>query len=182
MMRLFVGLSLPEQITARIAPMMTGLPGARWLPPESLHVTLRFIGDVDERDAAILDQSLTAIRRPSFDLTITGCGIFAQKRGPEAVWLGVHSSQPLLDLQGAVERAAVRAGNAPEEHRYRPHVTLARLRDTPQQRLQSFVAGHNLFKEQVGIDHFALFSSILGKEQAKYTIEATYPLDVMEQE
>jgi 2'-5' RNA ligase len=176
MMRLFVGLAIPDPIAVRIAPMMTGLPGARWSPLENLHMTLRFIGEVDEKDAAILDQSLSTIRRPCFDLILSGCGIFAQKRGPEAVWIGAQASPKLLDLQSAVERAAVRAGNAPEERRFRPHVTLARIRDVPQPRLQSFVAGHNLFKEQVPIDHFALFSSILSDDHPKYTIEATYPL------
>jgi 2'-5' RNA ligase len=174
MMRLFVGLALPPSLTERLAPMMTGLPGARWVAPESLHLTLRFIGEVDEHQAAILDEALTQIKRPPFDMQVSGCGIFAQRRGPEAVWIGVTATPPLTDLQAAVERAAVRAGLAPEERRFRPHITLARLKDTPAPRLQAFVAGHNLFKETVAIDQFALFSSV--GSPPTYVMETSYPL------
>jgi len=177
MMRLFVGLALPSSLKERLAPLMAGLPGAKWVPPENLHLTLRFIGEVDERDAALLDEALSAIEKPAFDLQVAGCGIFAQRRGPEAVWIGVASTPPLVDLQAAVERAAVRAGFAPEEKRFRPHITLARLRDTPQPRLQSFVAGHNLFKETVPVSEFVLFSSKLGAGDPVYIAETTYPLD-----
>jgi 2'-5' RNA ligase len=176
MMRLFVGIELPAEMKARLATMMTGLPGARWVEPDSLHLTLRFIGDVDERQAAILDEALSQIKRPPFELQVTGCGIFAQRRGPEAVWVGVASTPPLVDLQAAVERAAVRAGEAPEERRFRPHITLARLKDTPQPRLQSFVAGNNLFKDSARVEHFTLFSSILRESGSLYHAEAAYPL------
>jgi len=176
MMRLFVGLELPPELRARLALMMTGLPGARWVDPESLHLTLRFVGEVDEHQAAILDEALTQIKRPPFELQVTGCGIFAHRRGPEAVWVGVASTPPLVDLQAAIERAAVRSGEAPEEKRFRPHITLARLKDTPAPRLQSFVAGNNLFKDTVQIGHFTLFSSILRESGPLYNAEATYPL------
>jgi 2'-5' RNA ligase len=176
MIRLFVGLALPQPLKDRLTPLMAGLPGARWVPPEKLHLTLRFIGAVDEHQAAILDEALTSIQRPAFDLTVTGCGIFAQRRGPEAVWIGVASTPPLTDLQAAVERAAVRAGQAPEERRFRPHITLARLKDTPAPRLQAFVAGHNLFKDNAAIDSFALFSSSPGDGGPLYRVETTYPL------
>jgi len=177
MMRLFIGLALPETLTARLTAMMTGLPGARWVPPENLHLTLRFIGEQDEREAAIVDEALTQISKPPFDLSVNGVGVFAHRRGPEAVWLGVAATPPLNDLQGAVERASVRAGLAPEERRFRPHITLARLKDTPAPRLQAFVAGHNLFKETVLIDRFHLYSSVLGEGDPSYRIEATYPLE-----
>jgi 2'-5' RNA ligase len=176
MMRLFVGLALPAEFAARVSQIMNGLPGARWVEPSTLHLTLRFIGEVDEHEAAILDEALSSIKRPPFELQVMGCGIFAQRHGPEAVWLGVASTPPLIDLQGAVERACVRAGHAPEERRFRPHITLARLKDTPQPRLQSFVAGNNLFKEMVPVTHFTLFSSVLRQEGAAYTPENAYLL------
>lgn len=176
MMRLFVGLALPIHLKVRLAPLMIGLPGARWVPPENLHLTLRFIGEVDEREAALLDEALSTIERPPFELQVAGCGIFAQRRGPEAVWTGVASTPPLVDLQAAIERAAVRAGLAPEEKRFRPHITLARLKDVPAPRLQAFVAGHNLFKETVTIEEFSLFSSKLGSGDPIYLEEAAYPL------
>jgi 2'-5' RNA ligase len=176
MMRLFVGLALPQSLKDRLAPLMIGLPGARWVAPENLHLTLRFIGEVDEREAAMLDEALTSIARAPFDLQVAGCGIFAQRRGPEAVWVGVASTPPLVDLQAAIERAAVRAGLAPEEKRFRPHITLARLKDVPQPRLQAFVAGHNLFKDSVTIEGFTLFSSTLGSGDPIYREEAAYPL------
>lgn len=176
MMRLFVGLALPLTLKDRLAPLMAGLPGAKWVPPENLHLTLRFVGEAGERDAASLDEALFGIERPPFELQVSGCGIYAQKRGPEAVWIGVASTPPLVDLQAAVERAVVRCGFAPEEKRFRPHITLARLKDTPQPRLQSFVAGHNLFKDSVMVEEFTLFSSKLGSGDPVYSAEAAYPL------
>jgi len=176
MMRLFVGLALPQSLKDRLAPLMAGLPGARWVPPENLHLTLRFVGEVDEREAALLDEALVTIERSPFELQVSGCGIFAQRRGPEAVWIGVASTPPLVDLQAAIERAAVRAGLAPEEKRFRPHITLARLKDVPQPRLQAFVAGHNLFKDTVLVEEFTLFSSKLGAGDPIYVEEAVYPL------
>jgi len=176
MMRLFVGLALPQSLKDRLAPLMAGLPGARWVPPENLHLTLRFVGEVDEREAALLDEALVTIERAPFELQVAGCGIFAQRRGPEAVWIGVASTPPLVDLQAAVERAAVRAGLAPEEKRFRPHITLARLKDVPPPRLQAFVAGHNLFKDTVRVEEFTLFSSKLGSGDPIYIEEAVYPL------
>lgn len=176
MMRLFVGLALPQSLKDRLAPLMAGLPGARWVPPGNLHLTLRFVGEVDEREAALLDEALVTIERAPFELQVAGCGIFAQRRGPEAVWIGVASTPPLVDLQAAVERAAVRAGLAPEEKRFRPHITLARLKDVPPPRLQAFVAGHNLFKDTVRVEEFTLFSSKLGSGDPIYVEEAVYPL------
>jgi 2'-5' RNA ligase len=131
---------------------------------------------VDERDAALLDEALSTIERAPFELQVSGCGIFAQRRGPEAVWIGVASTPPLVDLQAAIERAAVRSGLAPEEKRFRPHITLARLKDVPQPRLQAFVAGHNLFKDTVKVEEFSLFSSQLGSSHPIYIEEAAYPL------
>jgi 2'-5' RNA ligase len=176
MMRLFVGLALPQSLKDKLAPLMTGLPGAHWVPPENLHLTLRFVGEVDEREAAMLDEALSTVERAPFELQVAGCGIFAQRRGPEAVWIGVTSTPPLVDLQAAVERAAVRAGLAPEEKRFRPHITLARLKDAPAPRLQAFISSHNLFKETVPVEQFALFSSKLGAAEPIYLEEAAYPL------
>jgi len=177
MKRLFVGLPLPESLTAKLIPMMDGLPGARWVATEDLHLTLRPIGVVDDHQVAILDEALGSIERSAIDLQVSGCGIFAQKRGPEAVWLGVLATPSLTDLQASVERAAVRAGLAPEEKRFRPHITLARVDvSVPAQKLQSFVAGHTLFKETVTIAQFALFSQI-GPDAAKFAVEATYGLE-----
>ncbi len=168
MMRLFVGIALPHSLREKLGPLMSGLPGARWVPPHNLHLTLRFVGEVDERETALLDEALSTIEKPVFDLQVAGCGIFAQRRGPEAVWIGVASTPPLIELQAAIERAAVRAGFAPEEKRFRPHITLARLKDTPAPRLQAFVAGHNLFKDVVTVEEFALFSSTLGSGDPGY--------------
>jgi 2'-5' RNA ligase len=176
MKRLFVGLPLPESLTARVTPMMDGLPGARWVPADNLHVTLRPIGALDDHQIAILDEALGSIERKPFELQIGGCGIFAQRRGPEAVWLGVAATPSLVDLQAAVERAAVRAGLAPEEKRFRPHITLARIdASVPPQKLQAFVAGHTLVKESVTVKRFTLFSRV-GLDAAQFGVEANYNL------
>ena len=176
MIRLFVGLDLPDPVRMVLGGIGSGVPGARWTPPGNLHVTLRFIGEVDETTADAIDVALSGIRAPDFEMTLAGCGAFASGHRAHTLWTGVERGPALLHLQDKVESAVVRAGVAPEGRKYQPHVTLARLKATPTSRLQSFIAGHNLLRATIAVEHFVLFSSRLGHEAPVYTAEAEYPL------
>ena len=85
MLRLFVGLSPPEDICAQAQHLCSGLPHARWVAPENMHVTLRFIGEVDEGTAEDLHIALSAITAPSFSMSLNGVGTFENRRGVHAV-------------------------------------------------------------------------------------------------
>ena len=179
-MRLFVALDLPSSLRTRLSWLAGGLPGARWVPPENYHVTLRFIGELPGFRAEEVDTALAALRAPSFVLQLAGVGTFEKGSRVNSLWVGVERN-PLLDhLQSKVETALQRAGLERERRRFAPHVTLARMDGVPEAKVAAWVQGHNLFRsEPVEVDHFTLFSSRLGKEQAVYAPEVEYPLQAL---
>jgi 2'-5' RNA ligase len=176
-MRLFVALDLPWELRERLALLAGGIPGARWVPSENHHLTLRFIGEMPKHRAEEIDEALAALRAPGFALTLAGIGTFGKGSKPVSLWAGVERNPALDHLQSKIETALQRAGLEPERRRFAPHVTLARLDNVPEAKLASYVQAHNLFRaEAVQVGHFTLFSSRLGKEQAVYTPEVEYEL------
>ena len=176
MIRLFVGLPLPEQVSARLALMAGGIPGARWTEVRNLHVTLRFVGEVDETTAAEIDATLAMLRAPEFALSLDGFGTFGRAK-PSHLWASVERVAPLLHLQSRVETALNRLGLVPEGRKFLPHVTLARLKDAPTARVQDFIGRNAPFR--LGpwtVEHFTLFQSHLGRAGAEYQGIADYPL------
>jgi len=145
-LRLFAALTLPDGIVARINMMCSGIPGARWVDPENLHITLRFIGEVDESTAEEINFNLSHIEAPAFDLELQGLNTFGQGHKAHALWIGVSPTPELAHLQHKVDTAIMRAGQPPEGRKFTPHVTLARLIKPEAGRLQSFIEGNNLFK------------------------------------
>ncbi len=177
-MRLFVGLELPWELRQRVAMLAAaGIPGARWVPAENYHVTLRFIGEAPRYLAEEIDHALAALQSPAFTLTLAGIGTFAKGGRSQMLWLGVDRTEMLERLQAKIETALQRCGLEPERRRFQPHVTLARLDGVPEGKLASFVQANNLFRsDPVEIAHFTLFSSLLGKDQPIYRAEVEYAL------
>ena len=177
-MRLFVALDLPWTLRDRLSALAAaGLPGARWIPPENYHMTLRFIGETPGHRAEDIDIALMGLRAKKFSMTLAGVGTFAKGGRSTAVWLGVESNPQLDHLQNKIETALQRCGVPPERRRFQPHVTLARLDNVPEGKLVAFVQTHNLFRAgPMPVEHFTLFSSQLGKEASVYTPEVEYEL------
>lgn len=177
-MRLFIGLGVPEGLGQRLAILAGGLPGARWVAPENMHLTLRFIGEVSRDVAEDIDEMLAGVSAPGFDLHLQGVGIFGQGTKTRAVWVGVQPSDPLNFLQAKVESAVVRGGQPPEGRKFTPHITLARFSGhTDANRTQHFIEGNNLFRAGPWtVDRFTLFESHLGKGGSVYTPLADYEL------
>jgi RNA 2',3'-cyclic 3'-phosphodiesterase len=179
MIRLFVALDFPPDIRDRLGGLGGGVPGARWIDADSLHLTLRFIGELPEDRAADLALMLAGVEAPAFDLTLDGVGVFGSPRKPRLLWAGVERNEALNRLQGKLESVMIRAGLAAEEHRFTPHVTLARLTNAPAVRIGRFIEERSLFRAgPFPVDHFTLFESLLGKEQAVYRPLREYPLAV----
>lgn len=177
MIRLFVALALPAGLKAQLALLAGGIPGAKWVPPENYHLTLRFIGEVESWRAQEVDDALAGISAPGFELSLRGLGTFEKGGRIGALWVGAEKSEGLAFLQAKVETALQRAGFEPERRRFAPHVTLARTERAPPEKLVAFVQAHNLFRAPpVAVEHFTLFSSHLGKEQALYVPEVEYDL------
>jgi 2'-5' RNA ligase len=177
MLRLFVALPLPALVKTQLGALAGGIPGARWVPPENYHLTLRFIGEIENWQAEEVDHALAAIRAPRFDLSLAGIGTFEKGGRIQSLHVQAERNDGLTRLQAKVETALQRIGLEPERRRFAPHVTLARTDKADTFKLISFVQTHSLFRPPpVTIEHFTLFSSYLGKEAAHYVPEVEYEL------
>ena len=176
MIRLFAGIAVDPIIAARLAPLATGIPGARWVEARNLHITLRFIGEVEDGHAEDIHDALGAIASPSFTLTLETLGTFGHRR-PHTLWLGVAREPALERLQAKVEAAVVRAGCPPEPRKFTPHVTLARLGGESAARIPDYIAGNSPFRAgQMQVSQVTLFRSHLSRNGANYEALAEYPL------
>jgi RNA 2',3'-cyclic 3'-phosphodiesterase len=168
---------LPPEAREALARLGGGVPGARWVPRENLHLTLRFIGEVDEGLADDLDAALAGIEAPGFACELTGVGHFGNPAQARVLWAGVEPARPVQFLYEKVESALVRSGLEPERRKFTPHVTLARLHHSPRDRIGAFLAEYGTFRfGPIEVDRFVLFRSFLGREAATYRAEAEYPL------
>lgn len=176
-MRLFVAVPLPDALRVSLASLMGGISGARWVPVQNLHLTLRFIGEVQGWQAQEIDDALAAVRTRGFELSVAGVGTFEQAGRVTTLWARVERSERLAHLQQKIETALQRAGLAPERRRFAPHITLARVDQVPEAKLVRWLQAHSLYRaEPVVVEHFTLFSSQLGKEFSVYTPEVDYAL------
>ncbi|MHA1567499.1 MAG: RNA 2',3'-cyclic phosphodiesterase [Alphaproteobacteria bacterium] len=177
MIRLFVALELPLGVRERLAGLAWPIAGARWVEQENLHLTLRFIGEVDEVLAGDIDEGLARIRFDRFVMELAGAGQFGSSRGSQTLWVGTGADTHWHRLQAKIERTIVGAGVAPERRKFHPHVTLARLRRGTGAKIDEFVAAHTgLALGPIRVENFALMSSHLGRNGADYTTEVRYPL------
>lgn len=177
MLRLFAGLSLPILLRQRLTVMQGGIEGARWTERDNFHITLTFIGEIDEGAAAHADEALSSIRMEKFSLRLKGTGSFAQGKWPKVLWIGVEESEPLRRLKDKIDRA-LRSAQIPfESRKYTPHVTMARLKNPDEAKVAEFMQQHNLFStEAFEVDEFILYHSHLTKNGPVYEPVREYPL------
>ncbi|HYP62816.1 MAG TPA: RNA 2',3'-cyclic phosphodiesterase [Acidocella sp.] len=176
-MRLFVALDLPWEIKEELSDLSCPIPGARWVPTDNFHLTLRFIGEANRLQAEEIDCALAALRGRSFSFSLSGLGWFEKYGRVNTLYVGVERNEDLARLQGKVETALLRAGVQPERRKFTPHVTLARMDQPVTPELTRFVQANNLYRsEPIRADNVTLFSSFLGKDQPTYTPEAEYAL------
>ena len=179
MLRLFVALGLPDEIRDRLEELEEPLPGARWVPYENFHITLRFIGEVDGGLARDIDAALEGVDGRGFELTLKGLGLFGDGRKVRALWAGVEANESLLRLQLKVEQALQRSGLEPEGRKYKPHITLARFKQPPGEKLDHYLARRALFRTPpFTVRAFTLYRSFLSGEGSIYRAEANYGLEL----
>lgn len=180
MIRLFVGLTLPQSIRDYLTSLGTGVRQARWQRDDQLHITLKFVGEIAESTARDLDEVLSTIRMTPFKIMLDGLGLFGDLKKPRALWAGLSPKEEITRLHDKIETAAFRVGLPRADRKFTPHVTLARfsaqaagkagglgdfLRDRSDIRTPAF-----------HVTSFALFSSHLSPQGSSYHIEASYPL------
>lgn len=173
-MRLFIAVDLPDRVRESLAAICADLPGARWCDPAQLHLTLRFLGSVDD-DARIREQ-LRRVRQSTFSLSVRGVGVFPPRRPARVLWAGVNPHEPLQALKAAIDEAL---GPDPEaaERGFSPHLTLARFRDPPGPALPRYLAEHAAFATPpFTVAEFHLYQSFLGPERARHEVVETVRL------
>jgi 2'-5' RNA ligase len=176
MPRLFTGVEIPPDIGQTLSSLRGGLPGARWIDPENYHLTLRFIGDVDDVIAHEVASMLGRVKREAFELRMDGVFSFGGRK-PRAVVAKVAPAQALLEVQAEHERLMQRIGLEPEGRKYTPHVTLARLRDSSNNQVAEYLAARGFFRTSAfRVSRFVLFSSRASVGGGPYVVEASYPL------
>ena len=177
MHRLFVALRPPEAIRDLLVDAMDDSPELRWVGDELLHLTLRFVGEVERPLASDLAAALAPLRFDRFDLRIAGIGRFDQKRGG-ALWAGVEPKPPVAALAAKVERACQSVGIAPERRTFHPHITLARWKGRSSRAADAMIErAAGLASEPFAVDRFTLFESQLSRHGPHYEAVETYLLE-----
>ncbi|MEZ0494832.1 RNA 2',3'-cyclic phosphodiesterase [Sphingomonas sp. IW22] len=176
MHRLFVGLRPPRAVRERLSAAMSGIAGARWQSDDQLHITLRFIGEVDRRVGEDVAHALATVAFPPLSLRIEGVGSFDARGRVNAVWAGVRPHDEIARLHRKVDQAVVRAGLPSERRAYLPHITLARF-GRGAGPVDRWLGDHAaLCSAPFEVDAMILFESHLGSEGASYAAVERYPL------
>jgi 2'-5' RNA ligase len=174
MPRLFTGLELPPDVALDLQIMQGGIPGARWMDPSQYHLTIRFIGDIDQGIARELALALDTVRFKPFKLRLKGVGIFGGNT-PHSLYAGVEDSADIRRLHDAHERHCQLLGLAAEHRKFLPHVTLARLKHPEPRALQRWVEVHALYSTAAfEVNECVLFSSRPLKGGGPYAVEARF--------
>jgi 2'-5' RNA ligase len=177
MPRLFVAIDLPDMIRRQLSTLCCGLPGARWVNPEQMHLTLRFIGEVDGRQLQIIRETLGELEGDPFFLRLENLGFFPPRGNPRVVWVGIQRNEQLVRLRNRIETALVRKGFEPEGRKYSPHISLARLKNTPGSKIGAYLAHNSFFvTEEFEVNEFLLYSSVLNSKGAKHYVEEAFQL------
>jgi 2'-5' RNA ligase len=177
MHRLFVAIVPPQDIRDLLVDAMDDSPELRWVGDEQLHLTLRFVGEVERPVAGDLLAALAPLRFERFDLRVAGIGRFDQRRGG-AVWAGIEPKAAVTALAAKVERACQSAGIAAERRAFHPHITLARWKGRSSPAADAFVERHSgISSRPFTVDRFVLFESRLSRHGPHYEEVQAYLLD-----
>ena len=178
MYRLFIAIDLPDLVKDAIANICFGVPGAKWVPKDQSHLTVRFIGEVDDYYYSRIVEGLENVTASRFDLSLKGVGYFPPRNKPKVLWVGIEKNEAMMDLRDAIEKELKAINLAPEERKFSPHITLARLGlQTPLSKVTGFLSANGLFKiESIPVGEFHLYSSVLTPSGAVHRLEATYTL------
>jgi RNA 2',3'-cyclic 3'-phosphodiesterase len=193
-MRIFIGLDIEKSIRDRIHHFMDGVrgfaPDARWVRSESLHVTLKFVGEKPVPAVEEIRRALTSIKSLPIDLSFRGSGFFPTAKSARVFWIGVESGPELGHLAATVDETAARLGIPKEDHAFSPHLTLARGGKSGSPRWQKgdgANAGFRRLEEKLAVmaqpefgtmtaREFYLYESKLSPGGAQYTKIERYPL------
>jgi 2'-5' RNA ligase len=181
MIRLFIALCLDESTRQLLGGLGRNIPGARTVPAEQLHLTLRFIGDVDGAVFHDIKEQLCLLQSPPVTFCIKGVGHFPPRGNPRVLWAGIEPAGAVIMLRNRVNTVLSRCGIQKEQRKFHPHITLARLNRSPAGRVARFLSANSLLELPAAtVDTVTLFSSKLTNKGAIHTIEGQFPLQDFE--
>lgn len=179
MHRLFVALRPPAAVRAALRGIMAGVPHARWQDDDQLHLTLRFIGEVERPQAEDIAAALGHVGPESIAIALNGVGRFDKSGRTDAIWAGVSPHDALHRLHKKVDRALQAVGLPPEGRAYLPHITIARLQRSAgvEAQVDRYLADHaTLTSAPFAPSHMTLFESRLGRDGALYEPIERWPI------
>jgi 2'-5' RNA ligase len=179
MPRLFIAIDLPQTVKDQISNICFGVQGAKWVTQDQLHLTLRFIGEVEDASYHDMVDALSDVVAPAFSFVIKGVGFFPPRRMPNVLWVGVEPNDSLMKLQQVIENSLATAGIDGDTRKFHPHITVARLKERITEReVIPFLSSNNLFRtDEIPVKEFHLYSSVLRPRGPIHTVEASYALD-----
>lgn len=174
MIRLFVAIRPPVAIRSHLLALMGGVRGARWQSDDQLHLTVRFVGEVDRHQAEDVHAALGTVHHPRFEIAIDRLGAFDRRGEPTALWAGVAPQAPLAALHKKIDQAIARTGLPPERRAYVPHITLARI-GRGGGPVQPLLEGAGpVSSPPFPVEEFRLYQSRRGPEGAVYDVIERY--------
>lgn len=177
-MRLFTAIDIPDSLREDLTSLQDAdALAARWSDPEQFHVTLRFIGDAGEEQAARYQEALSEVEAASVQCDPYGLDVLPSRHSPRVLMLGLERTDSMMDLYNAVTDALQAEGLDPEDRKYRPHVTIARLDDIDRDTVHDFLRAHeDRSFPAFEAEQFVLYESTLTPDGAIHEPRATYPL------
>lgn len=176
-MRLFIAIELPDDVKRELARLWVDIPGSRRIPTEQIHLTLSFLGEVDETAMELLTGELARIQVPEFRLCFSGTGCFPDRRRPRVLWIGLEPHARLKHLAAGVHEAVLACGITQEERPFSPHITLARLKQSPPRECDAFLDQNKKPKlPPLRVREFTLFQSRLTTQGALHIPIRIFPL------
>lgn len=177
-MRLFTAIDPTDEVRNQLRSIQDESKlSVRWSPPEQFHVTIRFIGEVDEPQAHNYDAALESLNLAPVECEPYGFDVLPTRRSPRVLTLGLKRTDEIMDLYEGVSKALESEGLSPEDRKYKPHITVARLDPEDRDAVHEFLQNH---KEEsfptFKADNLVLFESTLTPEGAIHEAFATYPL------
>jgi len=178
MYRLFIAIDLPKPVKNRLEVLQKHLDGVKWIELQQMHLTIRFLGNVDEELYQKLLSNLKKIRSPSFVYSIKGVGVFPNIHRPKVLWAGVEADDRLSILYQKIEEVVISSGFDPEERDYKPHITLGRVkRRLHSEECQTFLGKHEKLEiTDIKVDNFILYQSRLTRHGALHQQLQQYSL------
>jgi len=181
MKKLFLGLAIPDQLAKDFDNLKTGVSGASWGTAENAHITLTFIGEVDDHIADKLETLLSSIDIERFILTLQGPELFYKKEEPYILWVKVRHSDPLIALKKQIDALLKKNGISFEDRSYAPHMTLAFLNKPHMDDVNSFLETHkNIPEQNLTVNDFVLYQSAGSRAEPLYKKLKPYSLKTKE--